>query len=149
MKIKDWMTTKVVTVSPEASVRTAFATMKRHGFRHLPVVRDGRLVGVVTDRDLRRPDISDVFKEWDDLYRLGEDISVEDVMTVQVVTVTPETDLLTAASMLVEKRIGALPVVEEDSKLVGIVTTIDLLKAFVRNASGEEYKTRKKAVLPA
>lgn len=70
MRVKDWMTTNVVTVEPDTSVRRAFAMMKKHGFHHLPVVRDGKLMGIVTDRDLRRPDISDIFKEWDQLYRL-------------------------------------------------------------------------------
>jgi acetoin utilization protein AcuB len=149
MKVKDWMTAKVVTVSPATSVRKAFALMKQNGFHHLPVVKDEKVVGIVTDRDLRRPNISDVFKEWDELYRLGEEISVEDVMTTPAITVTPDTDLLTTASMLVEKKINALPVVSPEGKLTGIITTVDFLKAFVRNKSANEYQERKKAVLPA
>jgi acetoin utilization protein AcuB len=135
MKVKDWMTSKVVTVSPDMSVKKAFALMKQNGFHHLPVVRADKPIGIVTDRDLRRPNISDVFKEWDQLYRLSEDIAVEDVMTTPAITVTPDTDLLTAASMLIERKINALPVVNGQGKLVGIVTTVDLLKAFVRSSS--------------
>ena len=148
MKVKDWMSKKPVTVSPDTKVRAAFATMKKNGFRHLPVVRNGKLVGIVTDRDLRRPEIADIFQEWHDFYRLDEDFEVEDVMTVRVLTVKPETDLVTAASMLAEKKIDALPVVQ-DGKLAGIITTFDMLKAFVRNASATEFKGKEKAVLPA
>lgn len=149
MKVKAWMTTEVEAVTPDTSVRKAFLIMKKKGVRHLPVCKAGKLVGIVSDRDLRRPQLSDVFKEWHELYRLGEEIDVGDVMTSQVITVTPETDLITAASMFLEKKIGALPVVEANGKLAGIVTSVDLLKAFVRNTSAAEYKTRKNSVLPA
>lgn len=76
MKVQDLMTTKVVTVSPEISVKKAFWLMKKNGFRHLPVCKDGTLVGIVTDRDLRRPEIADMFKEWEKFYRIDEDIQV-------------------------------------------------------------------------
>lgn len=134
MKIKEWMTSPVITVTPETSVKQAFLLMKKHGYRHLPVVRGNRLVGFVADRDLRRPEISDIFKEWNDLYRLSDDIHVEDVMRTDVMSVTPETDLVSAASILVEKMISALPVVEpgDNKKLVGIITIYDFLKALVK-----------------
>jgi acetoin utilization protein AcuB len=131
MKIKEWMTSNVVTVSPQTSVKEAFKIMKKHGFRHLPVVRGERLVGFVTDRDLRRPDIADVFKEWNDLYRLSDDLHVEDVMITQVQKVKPEDDLKKAASLVIEKHIGALPVCEGE-KIVGIITVYDFLRALVQ-----------------
>lgn len=131
MKIKDWMTPKVTTVSPETSVKEAFKVMKKNGFRHLPVVRGEKLVGFVTDRDLRRPDIADVFKEWNDLYRLSDELHVEDVMITKVHTVSPEEDLKKAASLVIEKHIGALPVCES-GKLVGIITVFDFLRALVK-----------------
>ncbi len=130
MKIKDWMTPAVTTISPKASVKEAFLIMKKNHFRHLPVVRDGKLVGFVTDRDLRRPAISDVFKEWNDFYRLGDEIHVEDVMITDVIKVTPDMDLIEAASIVLKKKIGALPVVDND-KVVGIITIYDFLKALV------------------
>lgn len=132
MKIKDWMTSKVLSVSPGTSVKEAFKTMKKHGFRHLPVVKGEKLVGFVTDRDLRRPDIADVFKEWNDLYRLSDDLHVEDVMVATVVTCTPEDDLAKVASQVIDKHIGAMPVVDPSDKtrLVGIITVFDFLRAF-------------------
>jgi len=133
MKIRDWMTSVVVSVAPDTSVKEAFLVMKTNGFRHLPVVKSGKLVGFVTDRDLRRPQLSDVFREWNELYRISNDIHVEDVMITDVVAVTPETDLVQAASILVEKKIGAVPVVDEEGSktLVGIITIYDFLKALV------------------
>ena len=128
MKIKDWMTAKVVTVGPDTSVKEAFKIMKKHGFRHLPVVRGDRLVGFVTDRDLRRPDIADLFKEWNDLYRLSDELHVEDVMITKVHKVSPEEDLRKAAALVIEKHIGALPVVEGE-RIVGIITVFDFLRA--------------------
>lgn len=134
MKIKEWMTSSVVTVNPETSVKQAFLLMKKHGYRHLPVVRGDKLVGFVADRDLRRPEISDVFREWNDLYRLSDDIHVEDVMRTNVMSVTPETDLVSGATILIDKKISALPVVEpgDSHKLVGIITIHDFLKALVK-----------------
>lgn len=135
MKVKDWMTSRVVTVSPDTSVKKAFGLMKKNGFHHLPVVRDNKPIGIVTDRDLRRPNIADVFREWNELYRLSDEIAVEDIMTTPLITVTPETDILTASSMLLEKKFNALPVIDDAGKLIGIITTVDLLKACVRNSS--------------
>jgi len=132
MKVKDWMSKKVVTVEPTTSVKKAYGLMKQNGFHHLPVVKGDRVVGIVTDRDLRRPDISDIFKEWAELYRLNDDIHVEDVMATPVVTVTPETDLLAAASILIEKKFNALPVVDGQGRLCGIITTVDFLKGMIR-----------------
>ena len=134
MKIKEWMTSDVVSVSPDTSVKQAFMLMKKHGYRHLPVVRGDKLVGFVADRDLRRPEISDIFKEWNDLYRLSDEIHVEDVMRTDVMSVTPETDLVAGAAILVDKKIGALPVVKPgyNKKLVGIITIHDFLKALVK-----------------
>jgi acetoin utilization protein AcuB len=132
MKIRDWMTPKVVTVAPETSVKEAFKVMKKNGFRHLPVVKGEKLVGFVTDRDLRRPDIADVFKEWNDLYRLSDELHVEDVMITKVYKVSPDEDLKKAAALVIEKHIGALPVCDGD-KIVGIITVFDFLRAMVQH----------------
>ncbi|HSA59095.1 MAG TPA: CBS domain-containing protein [bacterium] len=131
MKIKDWMTPKVVTVTPGTSVKEAFKIMKKNGFRHLPVVVGEKLVGFVTDRDLRRPDIADVFREWNDLYRLSDDLHVEDVMITKVYKVSPDDDLRKTAALVIEKHIGALPVCDGD-KMVGIITVFDFLRALVQ-----------------
>lgn len=131
MRIKSWITRQVVTIGPGTSVKEAFRLMKSLGIRHLPVVRDGHLLGMVTDRDLRRPKLADVFRSWDEVYRLNDEIQVEDVMTAPVVTAQLEDTVQEAARTMAEKRIGALPVTDEKGKLVGIIAESDVLRAFV------------------
>ena len=135
MKIKSWITREVITISPEASVKEAFGLMKSLGIRHLPVVKNGILKGIVTDRDLRRPKISDVFKTWHELYRIGDDIQVEDVMVSPVKTIAEGASVKEAAKVMVERRIGALPVTDTKGKLAGIITESDILRAFVAGKS--------------
>ena len=130
MKIKDWITREVVTIGPEASVKEAFGLLKSMGIRHLPVVKEGRLKGIVTDRDLRRPKISDVFKSWDELYRLNDEIQVQDIMVAPAVTISEETTIQEAAKVMAQKRIGALPVTDKNGKLAGIISESDILRAF-------------------
>ena len=131
MKINNWITKEVVTISPEASVKQAFGLMKSMGIRHLPVVKNGSLKGIVTDRDLRRPKISDVFKAWDELYRINDEIQVEDVMVTPVRTIEQDADIKEAARRMVKHRIGALPVTDPNGKITGIITESDVLRAFV------------------
>ncbi len=130
MKIKDWITREVVTISPEASVKEAFMLLKSMGIRHLPVVKNGVLKGIVTDRDLRRPKLSDVFKSWDQLYRINEEIQVEDIMTSPALTIPEDATIQEAAKIMAKKRIGALPVTDKKGKLDGIVSESDILRAF-------------------
>ncbi len=131
MKIKDWITTEIITISPEASVKEAFGLMKSMGIRHLPVVKEGMLKGIVTDRDLRRPKISDVFKTWHELYRIDDDIQVEDVMITPVITLGQDATIQEAAKLMAQNRIGAIPIVDPKKKLVGIIVESDILRAFV------------------
>ena len=131
MKVKNWVTREVITISPEASVKQAFGLMKSLGIRHLPVVKEDALKGIVTDRDLRRPKLSDVFKTWDELYRINDDIEVADIMVNPVMTIDEEASIQEAAKIMAEKRIGALPVIDSKKKLVGIITESDILRAFV------------------
>lgn len=135
MKIKDWITREVVTIAPEASVKEAFGLLKSLGIRHLPVVKEGVLKGIVTDRDLRRPKLSDVFKTWDELYRINDEIQVEDIMAEPVLTVSEDATIQEAAKVMAQNRIGALPVTDKKGQLVGIITESDVLRAY---ASGQK-----------
>ena len=131
MKVKDCITNKVVAIPPETSTKEAFGLMKSMGIRHLVVVKEGVVLGIVTDRDLRRPKVSDVFKSWDELSRLSDEFQVEDVMSNPVTTVDANADVREAARLLVDKRIGALPVTDAHHGLAGIITDIDLLRALI------------------
>ena len=130
MKIKEWITREVVTIGPEASVKEAFALLKSMGIRHLPVVKNGVLKGIVTDRDLRRPKLSDVFKSWHELYRINDEIQVEDIMASPALTIPEEATIQEAAQLMAKNRIGALPVTDKKGKLDGIITESDILRAF-------------------
>jgi acetoin utilization protein AcuB len=128
--VGEWMTANPKTVEPSTSVRTAFFRMRSEGVRHLPVVDDGKLVGMVTDRDLRRPDLSDEPDGWHDYYRLDESYEVRHVMTTKLSTARTADPLEKAVETLVERKFGALPVVDKNDRLIGILTSFDLLRAF-------------------
>lgn len=120
LAVRDVMSTKLVTVGPGESARHAYDLMRDHRFRHLPVVAEGRLVGILSDRDLRPVLLSPGLAES----------RVAELMTEHPVTIAPDAPVEEAASLLVARKIGCLPVLEE-GRLVGIVTETDLLAVLV------------------
>ncbi len=128
MKVSDRMTSEVVTLNEEQSLRDALTLQQRHKIRHIPVVADGNIVGILTDRDLKRASpslLSGIDQERYD--ELLDTTRVAQVMTRDPRTVSPETSLKDVAKILIEGKFGALPVIEKNS-LVGIITEIDLLR---------------------
>ena len=138
MRLKDWMTPNPVTVSPDEPVPDAFARMKAGRFRRLPVVRDGDLVGIVTDRDLREamPSDATTLSVWELNFLIAR-LKVGEVMSRAVVTVDEDAALEDAARLMLENRIGGLPVTGARGELAGIVTVTDVLEAFLRAAPKE------------
>ena len=129
MIVKQVMSSELRTLKRESSVRLAMKLLVLEDIRHLPVVEEGRLVGIVSERDLR-PLLAGVLEKTerpDDVERrLSQPIS--NVMTTDVLAVHPETQLADAVEMMVAQRIGALPVVESDTgRLVGIMSYVDVL----------------------
>lgn len=137
MRVKDFMTRGPRTIYPETGVRTAFRMMKKGGFKQLPVVEDGVLVGIVTDRNIRRPDIVDEDDDWSQLYKLDDEFSVRSIMTTKVITVREEDTLEEACRILRKEKFNALPVVSEKGDLTGILTLHDLLEPLLRFIEGE------------
>lgn len=135
MRVKSWMTADPIVVTPDTEVREARRLLHQNGIRHLPVVDDGRLVGMVSDRDVRIDDRS--LRRLAALERLeaavGEGKPVEAVMSSPPHVVGPDEPVATAARVLLSRRISALPVVE-DGALVGILTTTDCLLALLAPA---------------
>jgi acetoin utilization protein AcuB len=131
MNVAKWMTKSVMTIKPRDSLRHARECMVRHRINQLPVVVNDKLVGIVTDRDVRDayPSSLRLFR-GKDIDEFGESHIVEELMTYNVVTVSPQTSLREAAQRLRKQRFGALPVVE-DGKLVGIITRSDILDALL------------------
>jgi len=120
MLVEKWMTKNVITVGKETDIKEAIRLMKEHSIRHLPVVEDDHFLGFVTEGDLRQLLIPSMLEE----------IKVKDVMISDPITISPQADIETAAKLVYHYKIGGLPVVEE-GRLVGIITTIDILRAFI------------------
>jgi acetoin utilization protein AcuB len=135
MLVKDIMHRNPVTVSPEASLEEAYRLMQERRFRHLPVLEEGRLVGVVTDRDLRLATSELVQRPF------HPDARVRDVMTENPRTASPLDAVEDAARLMRELKIGCLPVVDGDL-LLGIVTGIDLLDALLKLTGVDKPSSR-------
>lgn len=132
MKIGDIMSREVVTLLPGQSLREAVELLLARRIRHLPVVDDEkRLVGIVTDRDVKRATpslLSGV--DRDEYERVLDETKVSQFMTREPMVITPETPLRTVVQKIIDTKIGAFPVVN-NGHLVGIVTEIDLLRVLI------------------
>ena len=131
MQVGECMSLQPVTVSEQTSMREAVELMRRHQIRHLPVVQGKRLLGIVTDRDIRRASpslLSGISKE--EYEEVLDSTPVSRIMTREPFTVTPETDLAEAVRILLEKKVGGVPVVN-GQELVGILTESDALRVLL------------------
>lgn len=124
---RDWMKRDVLTLGPEASAFDGLRLCRERRLRHIPIVEDDRLVGIVSDRDIRSaspllgdPERVNVLKKT----------QLEDVMTRKVITTNPEDTIVHAAQEMYERKIASLPVVDGE-KLVGIVTSSDVMRALI------------------
>lgn len=134
MLIKDWMTKDPVVVLPTTSIMKAAKKMKENKVRRLPVVdEEGRLVGIVSDRDIKEASPSKATTlDMHELYYLLSEIRVADIMTKNPLTVMPADTVEKAAVILMRNRIGGLPVVDEDKKVVGVITDSDIFKVLIK-----------------
>lgn len=125
--VRTWMTPAPETIAPEDSIDEARRRMDRGDFRHLPVVEGRRVVGMISDRDLRSalPVAHDL-----DLGEAARRVAVRSIMCANPVVVSPNTTVAEAARLLIDLQIGALPVVE-DQEIVGIFSEVDGLQALI------------------
>ncbi len=132
MRVKDFMTGSPISVPPSSPVADARELMGRHRVRHLLVLDGERLVGIVTDRDIRLnlPSPATSLSVWEINYLLAK-LTVRDVMTKVLITTAPDQPVSEAVRLILEHRIGALPVLEA-GRVVAIITETDLLRAFDR-----------------
>jgi len=135
--VADIMTSNPVTVTPRNAIRTAVNLMREGGFRRLPVVDRGRLVGIITDRDLRRAANSPfvVREQWYDNFILDH-IEVGSCMTPDPLTIEPAAPIAEAARLMRDHKIGGLPVITE-GQLVGIITETNLLDCLIEVLESE------------
>jgi acetoin utilization protein AcuB len=128
------MTPKVITIDKDASIFDAQELMAKHTIRHLPVIDDeNRLIGVVTDRDIRSALPTNIVKALDDPFNVKKMLNtmkIQDVMTKDPFTISPTDTIQDALLLIQEKRVGAFPVVDDNGKLKGILSVRDLLRAF-------------------
>lgn len=136
MLVKESMSTDLITLSPDDNLRKAHQLIKEYGLRRFPVIENGKLVGIVTDRDVRQADMSSaVVQERRYVEYILDRIQVRGIMTPNPITVTPDTPIEEAARLILENKIGGLPVVEE-GELVGIITETDLIRTLVEMLRG-------------
>lgn len=130
MKVTQYMTDKVISAHPEAGVRETFFQMREHEIHHMPVVDENKhLLGIISDRDLRRPDWVDEAPDISHAYQLEDHITVKDLMSSNVVVVHTYDKLSKATRLLLEHHFGALPVLNKDEQLAGMLSANDLLQA--------------------
>ena len=131
MFVSHWMTRKVFTVSPEESVTGAVSLMKEKGIKHIPVLRDEKLIGIISDRDINeftpsKATTLDIFE----LHYLLAKTKVKEIMKSNVTTTTPSTPVEEAAMVMHDQNVGCLPVLE-NGRLVGIISDRDIYRVLV------------------
>lgn len=135
------MTVSPVTIGSDAPLETAIRLMVKHDVRELPVVERGKLIGIVTDRDIRQVSPAyPLFRDEREIRHHLQSMTISCAMSPDPLVVSPATGLVEAANLMLQYRIGSLPVVE-DGRLVGIISATDLLKLFVeQNGIGVKGK---------
>jgi acetoin utilization protein AcuB len=137
MKVVDVMTKNPLTVTPTETIGEADDLMNTNRIRQLPVVQEKRLVGIVTDRDIRSF-LTGSLLESPEARERALASAVREIMTTEPITVFPDDDLEEAVELMIEEKIGGIPVVDETEGLVGIVTYVDVLRCFL-NRLQEDY----------
>jgi len=132
MLIKDWMNPKVITIDANNSMQDAIKLMKKHGISMLPVMKKGELVGIVTDRDLKRASASDATTlEVHELLYLISKIKVSDIMSKNPITIPFDYTIEEAAELMLKHKISGLPVTDHEGGLVGTLTKTDIFKCII------------------
>ena len=133
--VEKWMTKNPITIEQDASIIEAIHLMKEKGIRRLPVMAKGRFVGLITERMIKdyTPGKATSLDTWEVHYLLSK-TAVKDVMNPAPITVTPGTDLATAAQAILDHKLYGLCVVDAKGDLVGIMSVGDMLKAVVEFA---------------
>ncbi|MFC1880262.1 CBS and ACT domain-containing protein [Thermodesulfobacteriota bacterium] len=132
MLVSNWMSKNIITVDENDSMQEAMKLLKEHDIRMLPVTKKGKLVGIVTDRDLKRASASDATTlEIHELLYLLSRIKVKNLMTKEVITVPPDFTVEETALVLQKNKISGAPVVDSNGKLVGTITQTDLFRVLI------------------
>ena len=136
MKVVDIMTRDPLTVTPVETIGQADELMTTNRIRQVPVVQGNELVGIVTDRDIRSF-LSGSLLESGEAREKALNTEVREIMTTEPITVSPDDDLQEAVELMIDEKIGGIPVVDEAEGLVGIVTYVDVLRCFLNRLQEE------------
>ena len=147
MLVGERMSHPIISIAPDMPVHDALDMFKRERIRRAPVVKDGKLVGIVSDKDLLNasPSPASSLSIWEMNYLLSK-ITVSEVMSKKVLTVTEETPIEEAARIMADNKIGGLPVMR-DGHVVGIITETDLFKIFLELMGAREKGVRITALI--
>lgn len=142
-KVSEYMSPKVISAQTDLGVREAYFLMREQSIRHLPIKDDsGALVGIVSDRELRRPNWVDEAPDLQHQYELTDDMQLKDIMVRNIHCVHTYDTLSKAVKIVLEHKVGALPVLDKTGDLVGMLSAIDLLQAL--DDMFEESKLKRK-----
>ena len=130
--VSDWMTRDVITITPKTSLKEAHDIMNSKSIRRLPVVSDGKVVGIVTLGDIRgaEPSQATSLSVWEVNHLLAE-LKVDEIMSRKVASIQQTEIIGDAAKIMLEKKFSGLPVVDEEDHLVGIITESDIFRLVV------------------
>lgn len=131
MFVGDRMSRPVISVSPDDSINDILVMLKKEHIRRAPVLKDGKLVGIISERDLLNaaPSSATTLSVWEMNYLISK-VKIKNVMTKKVTTVTRDTPIEEAARIMADKKIGGLPVMDGE-RVVGMITETDLFKVFL------------------
>jgi acetoin utilization protein AcuB len=140
--VRDRMTSNPITVTPDTSFPEAFRIMRENRIRHLPVLERGKLIAVVARTDLLHasPSAATTLSVFEMNYLLAN-LHIREVMSSPAITVPEDAPLEEAAKLMVDKKIGCLPVMQDDT-MVGLITETDIFETFVEILGGEEASLR-------
>ena len=136
IRVVDVMTKDPLTVTPNETIGQADELMNTNRIRQLPVAQEKELVGIVTDRDIRSF-LSGSLLESPEARERALNTEVREIMTTEPITVSPDDDLQEAVELMIDEKIGGIPVVDEAEGLVGIVTYVDVLRCFLNRLQEE------------
>ena len=131
MLVKEIMSKQLVTLNADSKLGFAEDIMYLGRIRHLPVVNGKEIVGILTQRDLYKASLTSLVTNWDENKTFLDSVKVAELMTKDVIAISPDTSIEDAAQIMLDKKIGCLPVVEGKNILLGLITETDVLQYFV------------------